>query len=98
MPSFRDQVASLFTEAFGDPAILDTESGPLFRWKLGRANGLHVYVTLDSPEMPSLAHVIISDPGSGGVDPVQSVVMRTMAEAVSVLAKLQLQLRLSRGP
>lgn len=85
---FRDVALRLLTEAFGEPAVIKTAEGPVYRWKLERPGRPHMalYVTLDSPEMPDLAHIMISDPNPEAPEPLTSVVMRTAPEVKAGIA------------
>ena len=78
--SFRDVALEHLSEAFGDPRGMRAEVGALYRWVLKREQGLSLYVTLDSPEMPWIAHLLISDPGDKSVDPIATITMRTLGE------------------
>lgn len=89
--TFRERARRQFETAFGVPAVLATEAGSLYRWVLTRAPRSSLYVTLDSPEMTHLAHVLVSDPLSTQLDPVSSVVMRTDAEVASAVARIRAQ-------
>jgi hypothetical protein len=77
---FREEALELFQRAFGRPAVIPSPEGNLYRWKLERRAGPHVaiYVTLDSPEQPDLAHIMISHPGHP--DPIMSIVLKTCPE------------------
>jgi hypothetical protein len=86
--------------AFGAPQRLETESGPLYRWVLRRARGAdaHVYITLDSPELPDLAHVLISDPGAKTINPITALTIRTMPEADRLVALVKQQVESPSEP
>lgn len=93
MATFRERACRQFAAAFGPPTALPTEAGDLYRWVLKRPGGRQpVYVTLDSPEMTHIAHVLVSDPQSTQLDPVSSLVMRTEAEVASAIARIKAQL------
>ncbi len=89
---FREEALELFTRAWGKPTIIPTPEGNLYRWKLERPTGAHVaiYVTLDSPEQPAIAHVMISHPGHP--DPITSLVMRTCAELEAAIDMVRARL------
>jgi hypothetical protein len=89
--TFRDQALARLREALGEPEVLVATPGNMYRWILKRSDGLHVYVTLDSPEMLHFAHLIISDPKAKLVDPVISVTMHTLAEVDVVIERLLAQ-------
>jgi hypothetical protein len=97
-PTFRDRVHDRLVEAFRAPQELHTESGKVYRWVLRRDSGLHahVYLTLDSPELPTLAHVMVSDPGSIAVKPISSRTMRTMEEVEALITTIRAQLARTR--
>lgn len=88
---FRERALDRLIAAFGDPERIPAEAGILYRWVLRRPHGLDLYITLDSPEMPEIAHLIVSDPRSGVVDPVVSLTMRTLPEVDAVVEKLRQQ-------
>ena len=86
---FREQAFLSLKQFLGEPEILPATGGFLYRWLLERPNGLSMYVTLDSPELPEVAHLIISDPQSKqAVDPVLSKTMRTLEEVEVVALEL----------
>jgi hypothetical protein len=86
---FRDRALTVLKEVLGEPERLPATGGVLYRWILERSNGLSMYVTLDSPEMPELAHLIISDPQSTqNVEPVVSKTMRTIEEVEAIAQEL----------
>jgi hypothetical protein len=90
---FREEALDLLQQAFGRPASIPSPEGSIYRWKLERPGLPHVavYVTLDSPEQPDLAHIMISQPGHP--DPITSIVMKTTAEVEAaiklVMARMQ---------
>ena len=90
-PSFRDRALERLKAVLGDPESIPVQGGTMYRWVLRRPHGLDVYVTLDSPEMPALAHLIVSDPLGMAVDPVVSITMRTIEEVDRVATKLREQ-------
>jgi hypothetical protein len=92
-PSFRDQALERLTAALGPPEAIRVQGGLMYRWVRRRKHGLDMYITLDSPEMPSLAHLIVSDPLGMTVDPVVSITMRTIAEVERVAHQLLEQAR-----
>ena len=88
---FRQRALGRLVAAFGDPEVLRSEAGALYRWVLRRAHRMDMYITLDSPEMPDMAHLIVSDPKAGGAEPVASLTMRTIEEVDAVIGKLREQ-------
>jgi hypothetical protein len=88
---FREVARQILVGAFGEPTAVPVDSGRLYRWVLERPYGLSVYVTLDSPEMPDLGHVMISDPASTAVDPIASMTVRTATEVESLVDRIRLQ-------
>ena len=87
----RDSVREAFEKRFGPPQILDVSSGKIFRWVLQRANSMHLYVTLDSPELPDVAHIMISDPSSKAVDPISNRTLSTIEEAEQLIELIEEQ-------
>lgn len=78
--------------AFGEPQeVLKVIGGEIDRWTLTLTSNPRrtIYITLDSPEMPQLAHVIVSDPGANLADPIGSFSMRTVDEVRSVIKRIQ---------
>jgi hypothetical protein len=88
---FRMLALERITAAFGEPREIPVERGSLYRWVLERPHGLSIYLTLDSPEMPDLAHILVSDPSSKAIDPISSVVMRSIAEVDSAIERVKRQ-------
>lgn len=89
--NFRERARRQFESTFGPPQVLPTEVGSLYRWVLKRPSGKSLYITLDSPEMTHIAHVLVSDPLSTQLDPISSLVMRTDAEVESAIARIKEQ-------
>ena len=83
---FREEALALLVQAFGRPAVVPSPEGDIYRWKLERPGQSHVaiYVTLDSPEQPDLAHIMISHPGHP--EPITPIVMHTRAEVEAAIA------------
>jgi hypothetical protein len=90
-PKLRDKALEKLVAAFGEPERIPVRGGTIYRWTLERQYGLHMYVTLDSPERPDLAHLIVSDPKSTAADPVVSIAMWTLPEVDAVIARLRKQ-------
>jgi hypothetical protein len=77
---FRMQALEVLLDAFGPAREIPVDQGCLYRWVFTRGGRREVYVTLDSPEMPQLAHLMISDLGSTALNPITTVIMRTLPE------------------
>lgn len=88
---FREQALARLTAAFGKPTVVQVAEGEIYRWVLARPFGVDLHVTLDSPEFPDLAHLIVSDPKAGPLDPIASLTMRTLPEVDAVVERLLLQ-------
>lgn len=90
--SFRDQVIKLFTEKLGEAEQLDSKAGPIFRWTLQRGPyDVAMFITIDSPEWPDMAHVMISDATNFQADPVISNTLYTIEEAAALLDRIEHQ-------
>ena len=92
---FRDKALDFFAAALGTPQKIPVDEGLLlYRWKLERPGQSHVsvYITLDSPETPGIAHILISDPSAKQDDPIRSFVMRHESEFQVVLEWIQARL------
>jgi hypothetical protein len=89
--SFRDKAAAFFLRALGEPTRISVESGTIYRWVIPRKGGhdVNVYITLDSPELPDYAHIMISDPAAKDDQPVKSLMMRREEEFDRVLAEIR---------
>lgn len=85
--SFRDQAVSSFEDAFGPPQIVQTVDGPLFRWVLRSSDGSHIRITIDSPEFPQIAHVLVSDRTAAQL--VTSSTLREMDEVYELIRRLR---------
>jgi hypothetical protein len=77
--SFRQQVVGRFVSVFGEPQTIPTIDGPLYRWVIPARDGSTLRLTIDSPEFPGLAHVLISDARNMS-NPVGTNTIRTLAE------------------
>lgn len=88
---FREQARKECRKAFGEPQVLKVRGGEIDRWTLTRPEGGDMYVTLDAPELPDLVHVMISDPTSMRVDPIASLVTRTMEEVKKTIETIKAQ-------
>ena len=86
--AFRQQALERLMGALGEPEVIKVSGGEMYRWVLKRPHNLHMYLTLDSPELPDIAHLIVSDPRSRAADPVVSLTMRTLPEVDAVVKKV----------
>jgi hypothetical protein len=89
--SFRAKALAAFTRLLGEPAAIAVENGTIYRWRR-RRKGFHdvnVYITIDAPELPDFAHVMISDPAVRQGEPVRSFMIRGEIEIEPVLAYLR---------
>lgn len=89
---FREVAKEHFVRAFGEPQHLPTEAGDLYRWVIPIPGTLHtanVYVTIDSPEMPDIAHVLISDPAAGAVEPISSIITRSLEDVDRLIERIK---------
>jgi hypothetical protein len=91
---FRERALAFFKEHLGEPTAIPAEPGFMYRWVLHRKlrPTLNVYITLDSPELLDLAHVMIGDPAVSGEDAIQSFVMRKEEDFHPVLARIRKRL------
>lgn len=87
----REQARERCREVFGEPHVLKVPGGEIDRWTLKRDNGPEMYLTLDAPELPDLVHLMISDPGADLVEPITSMVMRTVEEVVEIIRIVEKQ-------
>lgn len=85
--SFREKGLEYFRRHLGEPANIPVDNGTLYRWRLPRLGhpGLHFYVTIDAPELPQLAHIMVSDPAPDSDLPVRSFLVKNEAEFLNVL-------------
>jgi hypothetical protein len=86
---FRELAADEVRQAFGDPEVIPVKGGQLYRWVLKRQHGSHVFVTIDSPEIPTICHIMISDPSSKAVEPVTNMTLRTLDEVRMVIERIR---------
>ena len=89
--TFRDQAASFFTNALGQPFAIPAPEGLMCRWKFQRqgSTDLVIYITMDSPEMPDIAHIMISDPSCKDSQPITSLVLRKVEDFEPTLEKIR---------
>ena len=88
---FREQACEEFKKAFGQPEVIEVTGGEIYRWILKRKHGNHVFVTIDSPELPDIAHIMISDPSSRSVEPVANMTLRTLEEIKQIIERIRAQ-------
>jgi hypothetical protein len=91
MATFRDQVVERFIAEFGEPQTVQTVDGAVYRWVLKTNRDDVIRLTIDAPEFPSMAHLLVSD-RAAVIDPLSSIPLRTMPEAEEVVARVQLRL------
>ena len=85
----RGQIIELFKAELGEPEKSEVQAGSIYRWTLSRGRyDVAMYVSIDSPEYPDMAHVMISDGQGFQVDPVNSVVLYTLPEAERLLKRI----------
>lgn len=89
-PSFREQSLTTIVEAFGAPEEIPLSAGKIYRWTLRRDGGVNVYVTLDSPEFPHIAHLLVADLAHAA-GPIASLTMRTMEEVRDAVQRIRKQ-------
>lgn len=87
----REQAREECRTAFGEPHVLKVPGGEIDRWTLKRDGGPDMYVTLDAPELPDLVHLMVSDPGADLVEPITSLVMRTIEEVKETIRMIEKQ-------
>lgn len=90
MATIRQQVISAFNERFGEAQVGPDPAGKLYRWRLTRKNDLHVHVIIDSPEIETRAHVLISDP-CHDMPPIRSLYVGNTNDIKSVLDEIEAQ-------
>ena len=87
--SLRDQVIEKFVATLGKPEITEVKLGQIYRWTLDRGGRyMNVYVTVDSPEFPHLAHIMVSDGASHQVNPIETFTVFTHDEADTLLERI----------
>ena len=91
--SIREQARDAFREAFGEPQYIDVAGGQIYRWVLKREHALHLYLTIDAPEMPDICHIMTSDPSSKAVEPISNLTLRTMEEVHKAIDRIREQWR-----
>ncbi|HYE61354.1 MAG TPA: hypothetical protein VD997_05105 [Phycisphaerales bacterium] len=89
--SFREKGLDYFTQALGPPTEIPVDNGTIYRWKLPRkgTHDVNVYITIDAPELPDIAHIMISDPAKGADEPIKGFTVRNESEFPNVLAYIR---------
>jgi hypothetical protein len=91
--TLREQALARLTEALGPPRALSAEPDMAFyRWILSRSDGMSLYLTLNSPELTDIAHLLLSDPRQA-VEPVVSLTIRTIPEVDAAIERIIRQWR-----
>lgn len=89
--TIRQQIYERVRQALGEPEISRVESGELYRWTLKRAYDVTMYITMDSPEHPNLAHIMISDSEKYQPKPVVSHLLYSIQEADQLIERIRKQ-------
>lgn len=89
--TLREEARREFRKVFAEPQVLKVQGGEIDRWTLKRETGGDMFVTLDAPEMPDLVHIMISDPMASRINPITSVIMRTMDEVRKTMRAIEAQ-------
>jgi hypothetical protein len=84
--SLRDYAAEVFTDAFGEPERFRTVDGTLYRW-VAKGADRTIRITLDSPEFPDVAHILISD--TRAAVRLSAETCRTRDDVAALLRKLR---------
>jgi hypothetical protein len=89
--TFRERALQAFTKLLGEPKHVPVDSGTIYRWRLPRKgrHNVNVYITIDAPELPEFAHVMVSDPSATQGEPVRSFMIRGADEFEAVEAYLR---------
>lgn len=89
--TFRDKATAYFMRELGEAVHIEVKEGTIYRWTIRRRDNmdLAIYITLDSPELPDFAHLMISDPGCAGAEPLKSYMLRTEAEFAVALGEIK---------
>ncbi len=88
--TLREQVIEKFIAAFGEPEVASFTPGKIYRWFLRRDSpyAMAMYLTIDSPEFPDMAHVLISDGAAHQAEPLTTASMYTLADADLLIERL----------
>ncbi len=85
--TFREQVIERLIAALGKPEVARVEAGNLYRWTLNRGPAtISMFVTIDSPEHPHIAHIIVSDGSAYQSQPVITSTVHTLEETDAIIA------------
>ena len=89
--SFREKAISYFYKALGQPEEIPVSNGKLFRWRLPRVgeNDVMIYITINSPELPNIAHIMVTDPAEDADEPIKNFVLRDLSALDAVLAYIR---------
>jgi hypothetical protein len=89
--SFREKGLDYFTRALGEPSHIPVQNGTIYRWALPRKgrNNVHIYITIDAPELPNMAHIMVSDPAQDVDGPLKNFTIRDVAEFEDVVAYIR---------
>ena len=97
--SFRQKVIDKFIAALGEPETATVSSGTLYRWVLQRGPyAMSMFITIDSPEFPEMAHVLISDGVAHAGEPLVAVSVYTLDDADVLLKRIIDQWKSYRTP
>lgn len=86
--SLRSQIYARMQAALGIPEISHVSAGDIYRWTLPRHYDLTLYVTMDSPEHPDLAHIMLSDGPRYQDKPVVSFLVYSLQEADALIVRI----------
>jgi|GEM_PF-5602459 len=88
--SFREKGLEFFIRELGEPTHIPVQNGTIYRWALPRKgrNNINIYITIDAPELPNMAHVMISDPAQE-TDPLKNFTVRDESEFADVIAYIR---------
>jgi hypothetical protein len=86
--TFREQALAWLTSALGSPMVVPMGNGAsVYRWILARPRGQSVYVTLNSPGLPGVAQLLISDPRQKP-EPLTSLTLRSLTDLDREVARV----------
>jgi hypothetical protein len=92
--TFRQQVIDKFIAAFGEPEVAVFTPGKIYRWCLLRGpHAMSMFITIDSPEFPEMAHVLISDGAWHQAEPLVAASVHTLADADLLIERIRKQWR-----
>jgi hypothetical protein len=90
--TFREQVIDKFIAAFGEPEVGEFTPGKIYRWCLLRGPyAMSMFITIDSPEFPEMAHVLISDGAAHQAEPLAAVSVYTLPDADLLIQRITKQ-------